>query len=84
MKVSTSWQLLPHAEQRARERRISQAELALILYDPEFVIEQGAKKILGRSFVQRSDNALAAVILKNEVEGVWLVITVMVNFVKRR
>ena len=72
--------LTPHASERMGIRRISNRELEELLYNPDEVMPQGPKLILSKTFLARTDNDLAAVILPRE--EVWIVITVMVNFQK--
>ena len=79
----TRWALTPHAASRLLERRISLEELTLILQGPEEVIPQGPKYILTRTFPRRKDNKIAAVVMEKGEHGLWLVITIMVNFVAR-
>jgi len=61
-------------------RGISTKELEALLYNPDRVIPQGPKLILSKTFLARSDNDLAAVVLPRE--EIWIVITMMVNFQK--
>ena len=72
--------LTPHAWEKLEARQISKNELDSILKEPDDVIPQGPKYLLAKNFPGRSDNNLAAVILKKE--DLWIVITVMVNFQK--
>lgn len=74
------WALTPHAAQRIFERNISLEEMALLISDPEDVIPQGPKLILAKTFNRRKDNKVAAVVMEKQGDGLWLVITVMVNF----
>jgi hypothetical protein len=76
------WFLSPHAAERLQEREISIEELSLILSDPDQITEQGPKYIFSKNFEYRKDNMLAAVVLEKR-EGLWLVITIMINFAKK-
>jgi hypothetical protein len=76
------WFLSPHAAQRMLERHITVEELNLILSDPDQIIEQGPKYIFSKEFKSRKDNLLAAVVMEKK-EGLWLVITLMINFEKK-
>ncbi len=76
------WFLSPHAAERMQERNISVAELEKVLTLPDEVIKQGPKWIYVKMIKHRKDNLLAAVVLEKK-EGLWLVITLMVNFQKK-
>ncbi|HXH29438.1 MAG TPA: DUF4258 domain-containing protein [Bacteriovoracaceae bacterium] len=76
------WFLSPHAAQRMLERHISVEELDLILSDPDQVTEQGPKYIFSKVIKSRKDNLLAAVVMEKK-EGLWLVITIMINFERK-
>lgn len=78
----SKWFLSPHAAQRMLERHISVEELGLILSDPDQITEQGPKYIFSKEFKSRKDNLLAAVVMEKK-EGLWLVITIMINFEKK-
>ena len=78
------WALTPHAAQRLLERDITIEELSLVISNPEEIIEQGPKFILTKTFPQRKDNKVAAVILEKKGYQLWLIITVMVNFQSKR
>lgn len=75
-----NWALSPHAVERILERQILLGELAILLEDPDEVIQQGQKFIFTKFFHERNDNKVAAVILEKKEDGLWLVITVIVNF----
>ncbi len=75
-----NWALSPHAVERILERRISLNELRKLLEEPDEIIQQGPKYILCKQFTERNDNRIAAVVLEKKEDGLWLVITVMVNF----
>ena len=79
MKIK-KWALTLHATERLIERKISINEIKEILESPEDTIEQGTKIILTKTFKNRKDNKIAAVIVENQGDSLWLVITVMVNF----
>ena len=53
-----------------------------VLNSPDEVIKQGPKLIYVKMIKHRKDNLLAAVVLEKK-EGLWLVITLMVNFQKK-
>jgi hypothetical protein len=74
------WVLSFHALQRMEERKISSSEIQEILTRPDFVITQGAKIILAKHFSERKDNLIAAVIAEKKEEGLWVVVTVMIQF----
>ena len=78
------WALTPHAVERIEERKISLKELESILKNPDEIIPQGPKFILMKMFVHRNDNCLAVVVVEKEGRDLWLVITVLVNFQKRK
>jgi hypothetical protein len=82
MKVVKKWALTPHAAARVIERKMSIDDLEAIINFPEDTVIQGPKLILTKTFKQRSDNKIAAVILEKKGESLWLVLTVMVNFQK--
>ena len=75
----SKWFLSPHAAKRMQDRSITVDELGLVLSDPDDVIEQGPKYIFSREFKLRKDNLLAAVVMEKK-DGLWLVITIMINF----
>ena len=77
------WVLLPHALERLQERKVSARELALVIEHPDVTIPQGEKWIFAKTIHGRSDNKIAAVLLEKEDRGLWLVITVMVQFVEK-
>jgi len=77
------WALSAHAAKRMFERKISVEEISFLLESPEDTISQGSKLILTKTLKGRSDNKVAAVILEKQGDGLWLVITVMVNFQKK-
>ncbi len=74
------WALTPHAAKRVFERKISLEEMARLIQDPEDVISHGPKLILTKTFGNRRDNKVAAVVMEKQGDDLWLVITVMVNF----
>ncbi len=76
------WFLSPHAVKRMQDRSITIDELGLVLSDPDDVIAQGPKYIYSREFKNRKDNLLAAVVMEKK-DGLWLVITIMINFKKK-
>lgn len=78
------WALTPHAVERIEERKITLKELESILKDPDDVIAQGPKFILIKTFIHRNDNCVGVVVIEKEGNGLWLVITVLVNFQKRK
>ncbi len=78
------WALTPHAVERIEERKISLKELESILKNPDEIIPQGSKFILMKLFVHRNDNCLAVVVVEKEGRDLWLVITVLINFQKRK
>jgi Domain of unknown function (DUF4258) len=75
-----NWALSPHAVERILERKISLGEIKELLEDPDDVIQQGPKYIFSKTFTHRNDNSVAAVVLEKKEDGLWLIITVMVNF----
>jgi hypothetical protein len=77
------WVLTPHAAQRLFDRKISISEIEQIISKPDEILHQGPKYILSKKFNRRNDNNLAAVILEKKGEGLWVVVTVMVNFQKK-
>lgn len=78
------WALTPHAVERIEERKITLRELEDILKNPDDIIPQGPKYILIKTFVHRNDNCVGVVVIEKERDGLWLVITVLVNFQKRK
>ena len=74
------WVLTPHAAERVFERKLSVQELNSLITYPEEIISQGRKLILTKTFRNRRDNKVAAVVVEKQGDDVWLVITVMVNF----
>ncbi len=78
------WALTPHAVERLEERKISLKELESILKNLDEIIPQGPKFILMKMFVHRDDNCLAVVVVEKEGRDLWLVITVLINFQKRK
>lgn len=78
------WALTPHAVERIEERKITLKELESILKEPDDIIPQGSKFILIKTFIHRNDNCIGVVVVEKEGNGLWLVITVMVNFQKRK
>jgi hypothetical protein len=81
--LTKKWALTPHAAERVIERKISIDDLEAVINSPEDEIFQGPKLILTKTFKQRSDNKIAAVVLEKKGENLWLVLTVMVNFQKK-
>lgn len=77
------WVLTPHAAQRMIERKISVRELEEVFQAPDLIQNQGPKYILARSFTNRKDNLIAAVLIEKVEKNLWLVITVMVDFRKK-
>ncbi len=77
------WVLTPHAAQRMIERKISVMELEEVFQSPDLIQNQGPKYILARSFSERKDNLIAAVLIEKVEKNLWLVITVMVDFQKK-
>ena len=77
------WVLTPHAVERVVNRKISMAELELLILSPDEVIAQGPKYLLVKKLKGRKDNNVAAVIIEKKEQDLWVVITVMVNFQKR-
>ncbi|MGE0633157.1 MAG: DUF4258 domain-containing protein [Pseudobdellovibrionaceae bacterium] len=82
LKIS-KWVLTPHAAERLAERKISIDELQRLLSSPDEVSPQGPKYLLIGHFPKRSDNKLAAVVLEKKGD-LWLVITVLTNFVTKK
>ncbi len=78
------WALTLHAVLRIEERKITLKELESILKDPDDIIPQGPKFILIKTFIHRNDNFIGVVVIEKEGNGLWLVITVLVNFQKRK
>ena len=66
------------------ERNIKLEEIALLISTPDIVLPQGPKWILAKSFPDRRDNLVAAVLLERQEKDLWIVITVMVRFEKRK
>lgn len=83
MKIK-NWALHSHALERILERKISLEEIKELLENPDNIIPQGSKFIFCKYFQKRNDNKIAAVILEKKEDGLWLVITVMVNFKIRK
>jgi hypothetical protein len=80
----TKWALTPHAVERLEERKITLKELEIILKSPDEILPQGPKFILIKTFQHRDDNCVAVVVIEKEGKNLWLVITVLVNFQKRK
>ncbi len=78
------WAVTPHALERMEERRISNSELRAIIEAPDDWIAQGGKWIAAKRFDKRSDNSLAAVLLERKEHDLWLVLTVMVHFQRKK
>lgn len=78
--VVKKWVLSPHAVKRMTERQISVDEVQLLIESPDFVIAQGPKWVFAKSFFEREDNLIAAVLLEKKDKELWIVITVMINF----
>jgi hypothetical protein len=78
------WALTPHAVERLEERKISLKELKSILKSPDEILPQGPKFILIKTFQHRDDNCVAVVVIEKEGKNLWLVITVLINFQKRK
>jgi len=78
------WVLTPHAAIRMEERGISPSELALVVEHPDLAIPQGPKWIFAKRLAGRRDNLVAAVLLERKERGVWVVLSVLVRFEKRR
>ena len=76
----TQWVLSPHALARIQERKITASELSQLIETPDVEIPQGPKWIFGKTFVARSDNLVAAVLLERKDKGLWVVLTVMDHF----
>ena len=77
------WVLSPHALKRIQERKLRAEDLADVIERPDLVLTQGPKWILAKTVRGRTDNRIAAVLLERKDQGLWVVITVMVNFVKK-
>ena len=77
-----NWVLSPHALKRVQERRISADELAEVIQSPDITVPQGPKWIFAKAISGRSDNKIAAVLLEKKEQGLWVVLTVMVQFVE--
>ena len=71
----------PHAVNRMQERKITVAEVELIVNSPDGRIAQSKdKSVLYKKFTKRTDNLVAAVIVEVLPEQIVEVITVLVNF----
>jgi hypothetical protein len=77
------WVCSPHALQRILERKITVEELNAVIQSPDTILSQGPKWIYARTIEGRNDNKIAAVLLERKENGLWVVLTVMVNFEKR-
>ena len=67
-----------------QERKITAAELDAIIRLPDEWISQGPKWIAMKHIGNRSDNYLAAVLLERKEYTIWVVLSVMNHFQKRR
>lgn len=76
------WALTPHAVERMAEREVSIEEIEEILKNPDEVVKQGPKFIFAKNIKGRSDNMIATVIVEKKEHGLWLIITIMMNFQK--
>lgn len=71
----------PHAVVRMMERKISVADVELIIESPDGKILQSKDKvILYKKFLKRKDNLVAAVIVEIYPGEILEVITVLINF----
>lgn len=59
-------------------------ELESILKNPDEITPYGLKFILIKTFVHRYDICIVVVVIEKEGKNLWLVITVLVNFQKRK
>jgi hypothetical protein len=66
------------------ERHLSLAEISQLISDPDLTLPQGPKWIFAKALPNRSDNLVAAVLLERQEKALWVVVTVMVRFEKRR
>jgi hypothetical protein len=78
------WVLSPHAVLRMEERHISLAEISSLISNPDLTLPQGPKWIFAKALPGRSDNLIAAVLLERQESALWVVVTVMVRFEKRK
>lgn len=72
--------LSPHAVSRMVERGVSIETMRQLLESPDWIVAQGPKWIFAKSFPNREDNSVAAVLLEKRDKDLWIVLTVMINF----
>ncbi len=75
----------PHAVERMLERKISVAEIELIITQPDGKIQQSKDKaIMYKAIPKRKDNLVAAVVVEIFSRNLFEIITVLVNFEVRK
>lgn len=75
----------PHAVQRMQERKVTVAEVELIIAQPDGRIPQSKDKaILYKKLPKRKDNLVAAVIVEKINNGLIEVVTILINFEVRK
>lgn len=79
-----NWVLSPHAVARMEERHVSLAEIRQLVTAPDLAIPQGPKWIFAKALPSRGDNLVAAVLLERQEKALWVVVTVMVRFERRK
>jgi hypothetical protein len=62
------------------ERGIAVDTVGLLIEEPDVAVAQGPKWLFAKSFAERQDNLVAAVLLERKEKGLWVVLTVLVNF----
>jgi hypothetical protein len=81
--VVKKWVLSPHAAKRMIERGVLVDDIQLLIESPDFLVAQGPKWIFAKAFSARQDNVVAAILLERKEKDLWIVITVMVNFLQK-
>ena len=75
----------PHAVDRMQERKVSVADVELIINSSDGRINQSRDKaILYKKFSKRKDNLIAAVIVEKINEDLIEVVTILINFEVRK
>ncbi len=78
------WVLSAHAVLRMEERNLSIEEVKRVVEHPDYKLPQGDKWIFAKKIGARRDNDIAAVVLEKKERALWVVITLMVRFEKRK
>jgi hypothetical protein len=72
--------IFQHAAKRMMERNMPVEVVRDLIQEPDFVVAQGPKWVFAKSFPNRPDNSVAAVLVERKEKDLWVVLTVMINY----